>query len=430
MRILFIRVAAVLLLTLLAGIGLIIYVAISSYLQQIVDQHIEATARVHTILVAELDSQPQQAWPRVIRRIEALLDYQIEVLEPSPASGLETAVPIIEHAAPSLSRDKISAQWIWPDGSGRSIRYTHIYVAELKWDDILLFALLFVALPVALYLTLRPIARKITDLSHVARAYAEGSLDARSTVAAPKPLERLAGDMQHMASALQRKIQEQRVMTYAISHELKTPLTRMRMANDVALLEVDPDAWEQHLFELDDDLTALEKIMAETLALTRLTFQDKPLTNTPLALREVIAESLQECLPGAIEVKVNIPLNVSVVANSDAIKRVFVNVLNNALRFARHSVCISVTAQADQWVTAVEDDGPGIPLKDREKIFMPFGRVESSRTRASGSTGMGLAIAALLVEKCGGSICLDESSLAGARFHIALPAENSACHDD
>ena len=429
MRILFIRVAAVLFLTLLAGIGLILYVAISSYLQQIVNQHIEATARVHTILVAELDSQPQQEWPRVIRRIEALLDYQIDVVEPSTVSESKTARPIIEHAAASLSRDKISAQWIWPDGSGRSIRYTHVYVAEMKWEDILLFALLFLALPVALYLTLRPIARKITDLSHVARAYAEGDLDARSTVAAPKPLEQLAGDMQQMASALQRKIQEQRVMTYAISHELKTPLTRMRMANDVALLEVDPDAWEQHLFELDDDLTALEKIMAETLALTRLTFQNKPLTNTPLVLREVVVESLQECLPGAIEVKVNIPLNVSVVANSDAIKRVFVNVLNNALRFARHSVSISVAAQADQWVTAIEDDGPGVPLKDREKIFMPFGRVESSRTRASGSTGMGLAIAALLVEKCGGSIWLDESSTAGARFHITLPAYNAACHD-
>ncbi len=461
MRILFIRVAAVLFLTLLAGIGLIIYVAIASYLQQLVDQHIEATERVHKVLVAELDSQPQQEWLRVIQRIETLLDYQIDVLEPPQGSESAAAMPIIERAVPSLSRDKISAQWPWPGGSGRSVRYTHTYIVDWKWEDILLFALLFIALPVVLYLTLRPIARKITDLSHVARAYAEGNLDAQSSVAAPKPLEQLAGDMQQMASALQRKIQEQRVMTHAISHELKTPLTRMRMANDVALLELDPDAWEQHLFELNDDLTALEKIMAETLTLTRLTFQDKPLTSEPLALHEVVVESLQECVPGAVDVQINIPLDVFVVTNSNAIKRVFVNVLNNALRFARHRVCVSVTAQADQWVTTIEDDGPGIPLEDREKIFMPFGRVESSRSRASGGTGMGLAIVALLIEKCGGSIWLDgspqrrhpaplsherksrttqfggdaefmcqESSMGGARFYIALPAEHSVCHAD
>lgn len=430
MRILFIRVAAVLLLTLLAGIGLIIYVAISSYLQQLVNQHVDATARVHAILAAELESQAQKEWPRFIKRMETLLDYQIDVLESSPVTESAKVMPLVERTESSLSRDRITAQWPLQDGSGRSIRYAHTYVAELKWEDILLFALLFVALPIMLYLTLRPIARKITDLSHVARAYAQGELDTRSTVPAPKPLEQLAGDMQQMARSLQRKIQEQRVMTHAISHELKTPLTRMRMANDVAQREVDPAAWKQHLCELDDDLTALEKIMAETLALTRLTFQDKPLAIAPFTLREIVVESLQECLPDAIDVQINIPVHASVAANRDATKRVLVNVLSNALRFARHSVSISVAAQADRWVTAVEDDGPGIPFADRDKIFMPFGRVEHSRSRASGGTGMGLAIAALLAEKCGGSIWLDECTTAGARFLIALPAAHSVRYDD
>ena len=108
----------------------------------------------------------------------------------------------------------------------------------------------------------------------------------------------------------------------------------------------------------------------------------------------------------------------------------FVNVLVNALRFAKQRVRVSVEAQNEQWVTTIEDDGPGISAQDRDKIFMPFGRVETSRSRASGSAGMGLAIAALLVEKSNGSIWLDEGNMGGARFHIALAADNSPCHRD
>lgn len=426
MRTLFIRVAAVLFVTLSVGIGLIIYVAVASYLNQLVQQHIDATERVHLLLAEELRRNPEMQWPPLIQRMEKLLGYHIDVVEPSPNAGAKNVTPLVEHAQPSLSRDIIMALWPLADGSGRSIRYAHTYVAEFEQEDLLLFALLFLALPVALYLTLRPIARKITDLSNVARAYAAGQLAERSTLPAPRPLAQLADDIHQMAAALQRKTEEQTVMTHAISHELKTPLTRMRMANDLALREIDPQAWKQHLFELDDDLTMLEKIMAETLALTRLTLQDKPFTIVPFTLRDLVVDSLRECSTDAVDVQINIASSVLVVANRDAIKRVFVNVLVNALRFARQFVCVSVAAQADRWVTTIEDDGPGISAPDRDKIFMPFGRAETSRCRASGSTGLGLAISALLVEKSNGSIWLDEGSMGGARFLIALPADNAA----
>ncbi len=431
MRTLFIRVAMVLLLTLSVGIGLIIYVGVSSYLHQLVQQHIKATERVHVLLAEELRRTPETQWPQQTLRMEKLLGYQIDVVKPPSDAGMANTQPLVNHSPLSLSRDKITTLWPLGDGSGRLIRYAHTFVAEFKREDLLLFALLFLALPVVLYLTLRPIARKITDLSHVARTYAAGQLDARSTLPAPKPLEQLADNIHQMAAALQRKIQEQSVMTYAISHELKTPLTRMRMSNDLALVEVDSEAWEHHLLELDDELTALEKIMSETLTLTRLTFQDRPLTIESINLRDVVIDSLHECAPGTLDVQINIPSSVLINANSNAIKRVFVNVLVNALRFAKESVCVSVTARADQWVISIEDDGHGIAEQDRDKVFMPFGRAETSRSRASGSTGMGLAIAALLVEKCGGSIWLDESSQGGARFHIALSAEDTAaCSPD
>lgn len=421
MRTLFIRVALVLFVTLFAGLALIVHVAISSYLEQLVERHVADTDRVHAILTQELRGRSAIERRSVIERVEALLDYRIDVVESSAFRSPEDA-PLVEHAQSSLSEDVIVATWPIASDDGRAIRYERAFLARWQREDTLLFALLFLALPVVLYLTLRPIARKITDLSEVAREYAAGRLDARSRVPAPRPLERLADDVHQMASALALKIREQSVTTHAISHELKTPLTRMRMANDLALRETEPRAWKRHLVELDDDLTVLEKVIAETLTLSRLASRNEPLERRALPLRELVLECVQERAPAGPEVKVDIPPGASVVANRDAIKRALVNVLTNASRFARQRVRVAVEAQGEWWVIAIEDDGPGIPAADREKVFMPFGRVQGSRHRASGGTGVGLAIAALLTGKCEGSIWVDDSPLGGARFNISLMA--------
>jgi len=421
MRTLFLRIALVLFVTVDVGLALIAYVAISSYLERLVERHIEDTERVHAILTTELRGAGTAEGRSAIERVEALLGYRIDVVDSSDARP-PGAAPLVEHTMSSLFEDVIAVTRPIAGGDGAAIRYERTYVAEWAREDTLLLALLFLALPVALYLTLRPVARKITDLGEVAREYAAGRLDARSTVPAPRPLEHLTDDIHDMASALALKLREQSVMTYAISHELKTPLTRLRMANDLAIRETDPQAWRQHLLELDDDLTALEKIIAETLTLSRLTSRSGPLEMGEVALRELVLESVRECAPNGPAVELDIPSDVSVIADRDAIKRALVNVLGNASRFARQRVRVAVEARGERWVIAIEDDGPGIAASEREKVLMPFGRVENSRCRASGSTGMGLAIATLLTGKCDGSIRVDDSPLGGARFRIALMA--------
>ncbi len=417
MRTLFVRTTAILLLTFAVGLALLIYIGVTSYTEQLLQRHAQETARAHAVLVGDLQGTSEVAWRPVVDRVQDLLDYRIDFVDPADANEL----PALEHTSSTLRDDTVQALYPIGGGDPRWIRYERTYDSRLANEDVLLLALLFIAVPTVLYLTLRPIARKITDLSRVARAYAAGRLDERSTVPAPRPLEALANNVHGMARALQRKIEEQQVMTHAISHELKTPLTRMRMASDLALREDTAEAWKRYLYEADDDLCMLEKIMGETLTLSRLTFHDAPLELTAISPGEVIDECLSECAAHERRVSVDVPADIAVLANRDAVKRVFANLLVNALRFSKQAVRIAATIHGDRCVTIVEDDGDGIPHEDRAKVFMPFGRSGASRSRATGDTGMGLAIAALLTEKCGGDIRVDDSPLGGARFHVTLP---------
>ena len=426
MRTLFVRIAAILSLTLVVGLVLLVYVGVTSYTEQLLRRHAQETARAHAVLVRDLRSTRESDWPPLIERVQELMDYRIDVIDPI---GGESP-PIIEHTGSTFSYDDVQALHAIGDGDPRWIRYARTYDSRLANEDVLLLALLFIALPVVLYLTLRPIAGKITDLSRVARAYADGRLDERSTLPAPRPLEALADNVHGMAQALKRKIEEQRVMTHAISHELKTPLTRMRTASDLALREDSPEAWKRYLDEADEDLSMLEKIMAETLTLSRLTFQNAPLEIGAVSLPGLIQDCLNECAAGDLSVGVDVPPGSTVLANRDAVRRVFANLLVNAVRFARHAIRIRSRLDGDRWVTAVEDDGPGIRPQDRDKVFMPFGRTGKSRSRATGDTGMGLAIASALVDKCDGEIWVDDSPTGGARFHVALPAAASTPSPD
>jgi len=429
MRTLFLRIATVLFLTLLIGLLLIVFVGVSAYLDRLVQQHVSTTERVHPILVQELRNAQTSEWPTIIDRQKALLGYEIDIVDrPSANASLpplpdpEDGSSVRKYVDSTFKKDTVTTWWPIAGDDPRWIRYSRSHDTEFEREDILLLALLFVALPVVLYLNLRPFARKITDLSNVARAYTVGQLDVRSEVPAPKPLEQLTEDIHKMADALKFKIQEQKVMTSAISHELKTPLTRMRMGNDLALREDDPAAWRKHLIDLDDDLNMLEKVIAETLTLSKLTLQDTPLRVCTVPLQALIDQCVSEISPDDPSIEIAISPDTCVLANRDALKRVVTNILQNAIRYRRQRVRIAVTSQDDRWIMTIDDDGPGVPEKDRDKVFMPFGRAENSRSRTTGSTGIGLAIASLLVEKCGGTIWLSDAPLGGARFHIAMPA--------
>jgi len=372
MQALFLRITAVLFITFLCGLVVLIYVGVTSYNEQLAVRHGEDAQRAHIALTLELKQHHEAQWQTLIERIEVISAIEIDIVDgplnsPSPSSD-------VQHLSTTLQDDTLSVMYSINEQSDRWLKYTRTYPIKWALEDALALLLMFVAVPIAMFFVLRPIAKKINELGRVTQAYAAGDLSQRSLLAAPMPLEQLADDIHNMAGSLSQKIVEQQVMTNAISHELKTPLTRMRMANDLALRENSADASRRHLEEIDEELTVLEQVIGDTSTLAQLTMQDRTFELEPIELRAV-------------------PTNATVLGNRPSLQRIFVNLLINAERYAKQQIEIGLATDQEHHTIIVTDDGPGIPPSEVETVLAPFGRADRGRSRATGGSGMGLAIA-------------------------------------
>jgi two-component system osmolarity sensor histidine kinase EnvZ len=213
-----------------------------------------------------------------------------------------------------------------------------------------------------------------------------------------------------MRDRIQRQIQQRTEMLAGVSHDLRTPLTRMKlqlaMLKDVAEIE-----------ELNSDVAAMENMIEGYLNFARGEGSEQPIpTDAKILLSEVIHDAKRK----SITISFVMPETVNLPLAPNAIKRLLTNLIDNA---ARHGESVLVTAQRNGSVLEliVEDDGPGIPEHMREEVFRPFFRLDESRNVATGGTGLGLSIARDIVQSHGGDIRLNNSVLGGLKAIISLP---------
>ncbi|MBS1891756.1 MAG: HAMP domain-containing protein [Actinobacteria bacterium] len=269
-------------------------------------------------------------------------------------------------------------------------------------------------------------ARAAAPLRRFAATAAEvdaGDLSPRIRVdpAAAAELRVLGESFDRMLDRLEDAFARQRGFVSDASHELRSPLTAIRGQIEVLARDPDPDAADVHRVEAATlaELARVERLVEEMLALARLDEGVGP------ARRELDAERfLREAVtaaPGGAEVGTLAPGRID--ADPDMLARVVRNLVENARRHAGAdgTVHVSSTATAGRLRVDVDDDGPGIPPAERERVFDRFHRSDAGRARSAGGSGLGLSIARGIVEAHGGTIRADESPLGGARVSFELP---------
>ncbi len=231
---------------------------------------------------------------------------------------------------------------------------------------------------------------------------------------------RLGKTLNSMLNRLEISDQRQRRFVSDASHELRNPLAGMRTQLEVELLYPDPDKVEEgrtallrstlRLQELTEDLLTLAVSDSNLLASNR----------TEVSLREVIRREVEAFIsvPG-IEIDISKVEDISVWGDESQLRRVFINLLDNASRFAENLINVSLTLHDKKVFLEVIDDGPGISLADQERIFERFSRLDDSRARHQGGTGLGLAIVKEIVLAHDGEIGLLQEKK-GAHFVIKL----------
>ncbi|AWY19372.1 HAMP domain-containing protein [Moraxella bovis] len=291
--------------------------------------------------------------------------------------------------------------------------------------SIVLTCLLLVSFGV--YALIFPLERRLQLLQMGVNKVAEGKLDTMVQVAGYDDIARLSSTFNAMIRHIKRLIESQRELTRAVSHELRTPVARIRFAVDMLADDDDYESRQVQKQYIDDDIASLNELIDEILTYAKLEEGSPKMDWEMVCLKELLEQIERETnalgKPIAIQIK---PPAQKVVAMADRryLHRVVQNLAGNALRYAKSTTIISAGVKKGMAFVTVEDDGHGIPEADREKVFIPFARLDDSRTRASGGYGLGLSIVARIAFWFSGNMSVDESpSLHGARFTMEWPVK-------
>ena len=275
------------------------------------------------------------------------------------------------------------------------------------------------------YALIFPLERKLQLIQVGVNEVSKGNLDIKVQVIGQDEIARLSATFNTMTAHIKRLIESQRELTRAVSHELRTPVARIRFAVDMLADTDDEDSRFMQRDFIDEDIEALNGLIDEILTYAKLEEGSPKLDLEPVNLRELLEQIEREtnALGKPIKIVTNLPnAKVTAVADRRYLHRVIQNLAGNALRYAETTIIISAGVKKGNAFVSVEDDGHGIPEEDREKVFIPFSRLDDSRTRASGGYGLGLSIVSRIAFWFNGNMKVGESrELGGARFVMTWP---------
>jgi signal transduction histidine kinase len=233
---------------------------------------------------------------------------------------------------------------------------------------------------------------------------------------------RLAKTMNAMLGRLERSTERERRFVGDASHELRSPIAALRTALEVSRSD-GKRPWTEHDQELLDNVGRMERLVGDLLVLARTDANPNGRRQRVIDLDDVVLSEVRQARAGSgIPVLVGgfVPARVS--GDEAALGRVVRNLLENAQRHATTAVTVTLSSSNGTVELAVADDGPGIPLAARDRVFERFTRLDDGRDREHGGAGLGLAIARDLIRAHGGDIKLDDRAGGGASFLVQLPA--------
>ncbi len=280
----------------------------------------------------------------------------------------------------------------------------HIFLAYLIFSGALLLAVAV--------LFLRNQVRPISRLATAAENFGKGIDQPEFKPAGAREVRRAALAFIQMRDRIYRHIHQRTEMLAGVSHDLRTPLTRMKL--ELALM----DAEDSSVEALKSDVEEMTHMLEEYLEFAR---GQRSESATPTNLTELLEHVTADMVRQGLKVKLDADRDLSATVRAQAIRRAVNNLLDNAATYGT-TVHLTARAMGPQIEITVDDDGPGIPPHLREEAVRPFRRLDEARNQdAGGGVGLGLSIARDIARAHGGDITLSDSPLGGLRARLTLP---------
>jgi len=280
------------------------------------------------------------------------------------------------------------------------------------WQQRLILSVFLSALaltPVA-YLFARRLAKPIALFAQAAERLGRDPRAPPLAMEGPNEIAVAVRAFNDMQERLGRYVEDRTAMVGAIAHDLRTPLTRLRFRAESA-----PEELSRRMVS---DIGEMEAMVSGTLAFVRGVSQ--PHQRTKLELSSLLESLADEMSETGLQVSVEQAERVVIDGDTVALKRLFNNLLQNAVKFGRQAR-VRVFADAGAAVVEIEDDGCGLPASELERVFEPFHRHEGSRSRETGGIGLGLTVARSVARAHGGDVTLANRAPAGLTARVTLP---------
>jgi signal transduction histidine kinase len=383
------------------------------------------------ILTDDLLARPENEWKQALSIMSRKFKFPLTLLtldtvdiEPQDAKNLERqGIIVFDKNNSELIYARIAdtsfVVKVGPFKQPLIIKYIiHIFIALLG------FLMGFV-----IWLLLRPIWRDLRKLQSASDNFGRGQLETRVQYSRYSPIKNISKAFNGMASHIQQLIGSHKELTRAVSHELRTPVSRLRFSLEMLAETNDPSVRNRFLREMNTDIEELDEMLAELLSYARMEGNNALIEFTPVVLADWLQTQTlllqRDCHQKTVRVThAGLPVQAVTCMDPKLMARALNNLFQNACRYADKQVHLDLTHRDGEYRLSVDDDGPGIPVENHEKIFEPFTRVDESRDRDSGGYGLGLAIVRQIVEAHQGSVKVIKSELGGAKFVICWRVES------
>ena len=403
----------------------------------------ERFRRAYVVVEEVLSPFPQSEWPERFAKLKSRVSPTDDFLGPSRLLSIEQLVAFNEMTSGEVAilRSGKPISRNLPDAQGYEVFHTILdteMVVVLKAPKNPQKAMLILGVfnttqftwlvesslyALAIFVWLRLFRRDMLTLEKAAARVGEGYFDFHIEISRGASLYPLADSLNKMKERISSLISSHKALTNAISHEFRTPITRLRFRHELAMEAETLAKKDSELQRMNSAIDQLDELSTELLEYARLDREspelDVAIIDVSGWLDELVndANELVRAMGSTITVVVAAKIDI-VDGDYRYLSRAASNLLRNAVHYAKSRVEIRVEQRQFGYVLMVDDDGPGIPEAQREILFEPFARLDQSRSRDSGGFGIGLAIVKQIARWHSGSVSISDAPIGGARCQM------------
>lgn len=392
----------------------------------------QAAAQIF-LLEQYVDQAPGDEWLTRLNNVREVSEVRYDLMPLAQAldalgagqrAELERGNIVIDVAGKSFYRrvDLDGERYIGSQDEVLHARNLPIDTGQALKMELLRYVIVAIALLVPIALWSRSHWQGLQSLSRMADEFGAGKLSVRAQLKPSDAVYPLAERINHMAGRIEDLMEAQRSLLHSVSHELRTPIARLEFALELLDAKARDPELSRRIAAMEGDLSELNNLVKELLDMSKLD-STRTLQGAPVELEALLRDCCATLPPSPQPVACELASGLGTVeADARLLARAVGNLLRNAQKYAQGRIVLSARRTPDGVEIAVDDDGPGIPLDERDRIFDPFYRLDRSRDRATGGFGLGLSIAHKAVALHGGTLRVESSPLGGARFVLRLPA--------